>query len=121
MQKITKEALLHSYEGALTFSNPLTDTISTDQFSAAYPEHPEWAVGPFRKDDSLTFRQVQDWADPTGIGWTADSIFNPSVMERDGKLYLFYRASPARNRSRAVSASPSTIPKPGGRTAPPTR
>jgi beta-1,2-mannosidase len=101
MQKITTEALLHSYEGALTFSNPLTDTISTDQFSAAYPEHPEWAVGPFRKDDSLTFRQVQDWADPTGIGWTADSIFNPSVMERDGKLYLFYRASP---RKESVSS-----------------
>lgn len=101
MQKITKEALLHSYEGALAFSNPLTDTISTDQFSAEYPEHPEWAVGPFRKDDSLTFRQVQDWEDPTGIGWTADSIFNPSVMERDGKLYLFYRASP---RKESVSS-----------------
>ncbi|GAA3309153.1 hypothetical protein [Arthrobacter ramosus] len=101
MQKITTEALFHSYEGALTFSNPLTDTISTDQFSAEYPEHPEWAVGPFRKDESLTFRQVQDWADPTGIGWTADSIFNPSVMERDGKLYLFYRASP---RKESVSS-----------------
>ena len=101
MQKLTTEALLTSYEGALKFSNPLTDTISTDQFSAEYPERPEWAVGPFRKDDSLSFRQVQDWADPTGIGWTADSIYNPSVMERDGKLYLFYRASP---RKESVSS-----------------
>ena len=101
MQKITTEALLTSYEGALKFSNPLTDTISTEQFSAEYPEHPEWAVGPFRKDDSLSFRQVQDWDDPTGIGWTADSIYNPSVMERDGKLYLFYRASP---RKESVSS-----------------
>lgn len=101
MQKITTQALADSYKGALTFSNPLTDTISTDQFSAAYPEHPAWAVGPFRKDDALTFRQVNDWEDPTGIGWTADSIFNPSVIERDGKLYLFYRASP---RKESVSS-----------------
>lgn len=101
MQKINTAALVDSYEGALKFSNPLTDTISTDQFSSEYPEHPEWAVGPFHKDDSLTFRQVQDWADPTGIGWTADSIFNPSIMERGGKLYLFYRASP---RKESVSS-----------------
>lgn len=101
MQNINTQALLESYEGALTFSNPLTDTISTEQFSAEYPERPEWAVGPFRKDESLTFRQVQDWDDPTGIGWTADSIFNPSIMERDGKLYLFYRASP---RKESVSS-----------------
>lgn len=101
MQKITTEALRITYEAALTFSNPLTDTISTDQFSAEYPEHPEWAIGPFRKDDALTFRQVEDWEDPVGIGWTADSIFNPSLMERDGKLYLFYRASP---RKESVSS-----------------
>jgi beta-1,2-mannosidase len=101
MQKITTEALLESYQGALTFSNPLTDTISTEQFSAEYSERPEWAVGPFHKDDSLSFKQVQDWDDPTGIGWTADSIFNPSIMERDGKLYLFYRASP---RKESVSS-----------------
>ncbi|BCW73189.1 hypothetical protein [Arthrobacter sp. NicSoilB8] len=101
MQKITTEALRTSYEAALLFSNPLTDTISTEQFSAAYPECPEWAVGPFRKDDSLTFRRVRDWDDPAGIGWTADSIFNPSIMERDGKLYLFYRASP---RKESVSS-----------------
>ena len=94
MQKITTALLRETYEKALTFSNPLTDTISTDQFSADYPDRPEWAVGPFHKDDSLTFRQETDWADPTGIGWTADSIFNPSLMVRDGRLYLFYRASP---------------------------
>jgi predicted GH43/DUF377 family glycosyl hydrolase len=101
MQKITTEALLTSYTEALKFSNPLTDTISTDQFSSSYPESPDWAVGPFHKDDSLTFRQVADWADPTGIGWTSDSIFNPSVMERDGQLFLFYRASP---RKESVSS-----------------
>lgn len=34
MQNITTEALISSYAEALKFSNPLTDTISTDQFSA---------------------------------------------------------------------------------------
>lgn len=94
MQRITKEALRESYTQALEFSNPLTDTISTDQFSSVYPIRPDWAIGPFQKDDSLTFCQNRDWADPTGVGWTADSVFNPTLMERDGKLYLFYRASP---------------------------
>ncbi|NVM95887.1 hypothetical protein [Arthrobacter wenxiniae] len=101
MQKITTEALRDSYREALTFSNPLTDTISTDQFSSTYPQRPAWAVGPFSKDGPLTFTQTTDWADPTGIGWTSDSIFNPSLMERGGKLYLFYRASP---RKESVSS-----------------
>ncbi|WP_237762650.1 glycoside hydrolase family 130 protein [Arthrobacter sp. ERGS1:01] len=94
MQPITKELLLDSLNQALEFSNPLTDVISTEQFSSTYPQRPAWAVGPFRQDGSLTFRQEQDWPDPTGIGWTSDSIFNPSLMERDGRLHLFYRASP---------------------------
>jgi beta-1,2-mannosidase len=94
VQAITKESLLDSLKRALEFSNPLTDVISTEQFSSAYPKRPEWAVGPFRKDETLTFRQTEDWPDPSGIGWTSDSIFNPSVMERNGRLHLFYRASP---------------------------
>lgn len=101
MQEITQEALIISYKDALEFSNPLTDTISTDQFSAVFPQRPAWAVGPFSKDDSLTFCQDNDWQDPTGIGWSSDSIFNPSLMERDGKLYLFYRGSP---RKESVSS-----------------
>lgn len=101
MSKISSDVLRNVYLEALKFSNPLTDTISTDHFSSHYKQQPGWAVGPFQKDDAMTFRQTAEWEDPTGIGWTSDSIFNPSMMERDGKLYLFYRASP---RKESVSS-----------------
>ena len=94
MIPLTRAGLEASYREALTFDNPLTSVISTDQFSAVYPEHPDWAIGPFAKDDALTFRPTGQWNDPTGIGWTSSSIFNPSVITRDGSTYLYYRASP---------------------------
>jgi len=88
------DALLASYREALAHTNALTDRISTDQFSAHYPERPDWAIGPFVRDDELTFRLEGQWDDPTGVGWTSDSIFNPTVIERGDELHLFYRASP---------------------------
>lgn len=88
------DALLASYREALAHTNALTDRISTDQFSAQYPERPEWAIGPFERDDDLTFRLDGQWDDPTGVGWTSDSIFNPTVIPHGGELHLFYRASP---------------------------
>ena len=50
------DALLASYREALAHTNALTDRISTDQFSAHYPERPDWAIGPFVRDVDLTFR-----------------------------------------------------------------
>ncbi|SEI16221.1 MULTISPECIES: hypothetical protein [unclassified Leifsonia] len=88
------DALLASYREALAHTNALTDRISTDQFSAHYGERPGWAIGPFVRDDELTFRLEGQWDDPTGVGWTSDSIFNPTVIERGDELHLFYRASP---------------------------
>lgn len=94
MKAVDLDDLRASLAEALAHTNALTDRISTDQFSAAYPAHPSWAIGPFARDASLTFRLDGQWDDPTGIGWTSDSIFNPTVIERDGELHLFYRASP---------------------------
>ena len=94
MIPLSRDALLASYREALTFENALTSVISTDQFSAEYPESPVWAIGPFTKNDALTFRPEGQWEDPTGIGWTSSSVFNPSVITRNGALHLFYRASP---------------------------
>jgi len=91
---VDRDALLASYREALEHSNALTDRISTDQFSAHYDDPPPWAIGPFARDESLTFRLEGQWQDPTGIGWTSSSIFNPTMIERDGALHLFYRASP---------------------------
>jgi hypothetical protein len=91
---VDQDALRAAYAEALQHTNALTDVISTDQFSAEYPDRPEWAIGPFARDESLTFRLDGQWDDPTGIGWTSDSIFNPSAIERGDELHLLYRASP---------------------------
>ncbi|AVH57250.1 MULTISPECIES: hypothetical protein [Streptomyces] len=94
MIPLSPKELAAAYSDALTFDNPLTAAISTDQFSASYSSRPAWALGPFTKDDSLTFRPTGQWNDPTGIGWTSSSIFNPSAIVKDSSLHLFYRASP---------------------------
>ncbi|WP_426515900.1 hypothetical protein ACPPVQ_14940 [Diaminobutyricibacter sp. McL0618] len=94
MQQVDISALRESYRAALNHSNAITDVISTDQFSASYDERPDWAIGPFRRDESLTFELTGQWDDPTGIGWTSDSIFNPTMIARGDELHLFYRASP---------------------------
>lgn len=94
MNPLSRDALLASYREALTFDNPLTSVISTDHFSSDYSENPDWAVGPFTKNDALTFRPTGQWSDPTDIGWTSSSIFNPSVIVKAGAIHLFYRASP---------------------------
>lgn len=88
------DALRISYEEALGHTNALTDHISTDQFSAHYDDRPAWTIGPFQRDPELTFRLEGQWDDPTGVGWTSSAIFNPSLIERDGELHLFYRSSP---------------------------
>ncbi|MFF1572333.1 hypothetical protein ACFVWR_06255 [Leifsonia sp. NPDC058292] len=87
-------ALRAAYAEAMQHTNALTDVISTDQFSAEYPERPDWAIGPFARDETLTFRLDRQWNDPTGIGWRSDSIFNPTLIEREDELHMFYRASP---------------------------
>ncbi|WP_426623697.1 hypothetical protein ACPPVW_13910 [Leifsonia sp. McL0607] len=94
MDAALTDALRLSYEEALAHSNALIDHISTDQFSAHYDDPPAWAIGPFVRDPSLTFRLEGQWDDPTGVGWTSSAIFNPTLIERDGEIHLFYRASP---------------------------
>ena len=94
MQQVDIGALRDSYQAALKHSNAITDVISTDQFSAGYDERPDWAIGPFARDESMTFELTGQWDDPTGIGWTSDSIFNPTMIARGDELHLFYRASP---------------------------
>jgi beta-1,2-mannosidase len=91
---ITTDDLRASYEEALRHENALTDRISTDDFSARYEDPPAWAIGPFTRDPSMTFRQPAVWDDPTGIGWTSESVYNPTLGIDDGTLHLVYRASP---------------------------
>jgi hypothetical protein len=69
--------------------------VSQDHFSARYDEDADWALGPFTRDESLTFTPTKAWPDPTNVGWTASAIFNPSLILHDGRLVAFYRASPS--------------------------
>ena len=68
--------------------------ISVEEFGCDRDDKPAWAIGPFEKDEALTYKKTAVWNDPTGIGWRSGFIFNPSLIEHEGKLYMFYRAAP---------------------------
>lgn len=42
----------------------------------------------------MTFHKSKQWKDPTDIGWESGFLFNPSIIENNNKLYMFYRAAP---------------------------
>jgi len=69
--------------------------LSQDHFSARYEGDSGWALGPFTRDESLTFTPTHEWPDPTSVGWTASAIFNPSLILHEGRLVVFYRAAPS--------------------------
>jgi hypothetical protein len=94
MEKLSREGLEASLATALAMNTDTTNGLAQNDFSGDYPERQDWAIGPFAEDASLTFRPQGQWDDPTGIGWTSSSVFNPSIIEHDGDLVMFYRASP---------------------------
>ena len=94
MRRLTTEGQRAVLERALAETNEQTDGLSQDDFSAAPPEHPGWAIGPFRRDEALAFRPQGQAGDPVGIGWTSASIFNPSLIADGDDLVMFYRSSP---------------------------
>ncbi|MDQ0261175.1 hypothetical protein [Sinomonas atrocyanea] len=113
MHPLTTAALRDGLARALSHANASTDALSTDQFSAGWDDRPDWAIGPFAKDEDLTFRPEGQWPDPTGIGWTSASIFNPSLIEHDGVLHLFYRASPRKESLESRIGSAVYTPRHG--------
>ncbi len=68
--------------------------IKVEQFGCDPVTKPDWAIGPFEKNDAMTYRKTAEWSDPHNIGWRSGFIFNPSLIEHEGKLYMFYRAAP---------------------------
>jgi hypothetical protein len=129
LRTVLDEALVHRNEltGALsqlTFSSPAAyapaahDSAAHDS-SAHGTARPDWAVGPFTADPALTFTLETQWPDPDGLGWTSDSLYNPSVIEHDGTLHLFYRASPrkeslgSRIGHATLALTPDGVPAPG--------
>ena len=91
---LTRAALAAALAEAHAQRNETTDALAQNDFSASYAEAAPWAIGPFAQDPSMTFELTTQWSDPTGIGWTSSSIFDPSIIERGGELVAFYRASP---------------------------
>lgn len=68
--------------------------IAMRDIGGQFEVYPDWCIGPISPDERLTFRKTGQWIDPTHIGWTSGSMFNPSVIEHGGKLYMYYRAAP---------------------------
>ena len=64
------------------------------KFCGHYERDAAWRIGPFEKCDEMTFKKTREWADPWGIGWKSGFLFNPSLIVKDGKLFMFYRAAP---------------------------
>lgn len=67
---------------------------SIHYFLDQFQERPAWCIGPMEQDGAYTFRKPAQWKDPTQTGWRSGFLFNPSLIEKDGKLFLFYRAAP---------------------------
>jgi beta-1,2-mannosidase len=95
MRQFSREVARRVLEDARAAHNPSTSGLSEqtflDQFGSVPPP---WAVGSFRRRPELDFRLEGQWPDPLDIGWTSESIINPSVIVRGDELHLFYRASP---------------------------
>lgn len=92
MLPLTRHGLAANYTDAAALTK---QHRPQGHFSARYEHTPDWAIGPFDRDASLTFTPTGQWPDPTGIGWTASAIFNPSLIRVDGQLVAFYRAAPS--------------------------
>lgn len=96
---LSRERLAAVLRDALAHRDDATAALAQLTFSgpAAYGAagtRPPWVLGPFEPDPALTFTLEGQWADPDGIGWTSASLYNPTTIEDDGTLHLFYRASP---------------------------
>ncbi|OUS74905.1 hypothetical protein B1748_20220 [Paenibacillus sp. MY03] len=89
-----KAEMKEHYEASLAMNVGDHAWLSTLYFSGAYEEEPDWAIGPFVKEERMTFQLGRQWRDPYDFGWKSGFLFNPSLIERDGKLYMFYRAAP---------------------------
>jgi len=125
LRQVLDEALVHRNEltGALsqlTFSSPAAYEPARPAGAHAHGTgRPDWAVGPFTADPALTFTLDGQWSDPDGLGWTSESLYNPSLIEHDGTLHLFYRASPrkeslgSRIGHATLALTPDGEPAPG--------
>lgn len=91
----SRETMRRVFETALEVPVSQFERLSEDDFCRDYGGTPaDWRLGPFTKDDAMTFVKTRAFDDPTGIGWKSTILGNPTLIERDGSLHMFYRAYP---------------------------
>ncbi|WP_058303001.1 glycoside hydrolase family 130 protein [Gorillibacterium timonense] len=88
------EIMKEQYRKAMAMEVGDHALLSTLDFAGSYADNPDWAIGPFRQEVDMTFKLDRHWRDPYNFGWRSGFLFNPSLIERNGKLYMFYRAAP---------------------------
>lgn len=92
-----RRTVAEAYAACLAEPEVQFANFSQDDFSGSYgPTPASWRVGPFRRDPTMTFRKTRPMDDPYRIGWRSSMLGNPTMIERDGWLHLFYRAYPAK-------------------------
>lgn len=96
MDKNFIECLRKYYEDVLKLPEaPMNQGLSVFDFCRFYGDNPEpWRIGPFIEEKGLAFHKTKQWKDKTHIGWKSSSLFNPSCIIHDGKIFMAYRAAP---------------------------
>lgn len=92
-----REYLRQRFEEAKAQKNSgAFDKLNTPDFSfsKAYLQKKPWQIGPFVRDDTMTFNQKNPWVDPWDIDWRGGFLFNPSLIKKDNDIYMFYRLAP---------------------------
>lgn len=91
-----RQQLQACFDQARRQASPWEDNrdLRVEHFMGQYPTSHPWAIGPFTRDPAMTFRLARAWSDPTGIGWTGEFLWNPTLIEHDERLHLFYRFGP---------------------------
>lgn len=90
-----RETLKRIYREAIEIPITQFESLSELAFCVDYSDKPSsWRIGPFALDKTLTFTKSRPFDDPTGIGWKSTILGNPTLIERDGDLHMFYRAYP---------------------------
>lgn len=93
MERLTREGAQRVLDAARAAQNEATDSLSQQTFLDQRSPEP-WTAGPFEHRADLDFALRTQWEDPADIGWTSESIINPTLIARGDELHLFYRASP---------------------------
>ncbi|MFC4778718.1 hypothetical protein ACFO9Q_18140 [Paenibacillus sp. GCM10023252] len=97
MDEKYRDTMRKAYQEAIDVPVTQFETLSELSFCTDYGDEPsDWRVGPFKLDESMTFTKTLPFDDPTDIGWKSTILGNPTLIESDGNLHMFYRGYPSK-------------------------